>query len=97
MSIEERLERIEALLSIGVKEVLNVREAAAMLGISADRVRHLVSDKVLPHYRNAAGRVTFLRSELTDWCLATRVPTQKEIESQAATYVVLKQRQKNRQ
>lgn len=89
MSIEERLERIEALLSIGVKEVLNVREAAAMLGISADRVRRLVAERVLPHYRNGTDRITFLRSELTSWCLATRIPTQEETESMAATYVAL--------
>lgn len=96
MSIEDRLERIEALLSIGVKEVLNVREAAAMLGISADRVRRLTADREIPHYRNATGRLTFLRSELTDWCLATKVPTQAEIESKAATYVALKRRQNKR-
>ena len=41
MGVEERLERIERLLLLGSKEVLNTSEIALLLGISESRVRHL--------------------------------------------------------
>lgn len=39
MGVEERLERIERLLLLGSKEVLNTSEIALLLGISESRVR----------------------------------------------------------
>ena len=42
MGVEERLERIERLLLLGSKEVLNTSEIALLLGISESRVRHLM-------------------------------------------------------
>lgn len=51
MGVEERLERIERLLLLGSKEVLNTSEIALLLGISESRVRHLTSAKKIPHYK----------------------------------------------
>ena len=51
MGTEERLERIEKLILISSKNVLSVREAALMLDISDSRVRHPMSEKALPHYK----------------------------------------------
>lgn len=53
MGVEERLERIERLLLLGSKEVLNTSEIALLLGISESRVRHLTSSKKIPHYSRA--------------------------------------------
>ncbi|MBD5144167.1 MAG: helix-turn-helix domain-containing protein [Ruminococcus sp.] len=89
-NIEQRLARIESLLSIGVKDVLSVKEAAAMLGKSESRIRHLVSSRQIPHYRNDAGRITFLKSELETWLLGSHVPTASEISSLAATHIIKK-------
>lgn len=62
MGVEERLERIERLLLLGSKEVLNTSEIALLLGISESRVRHLTSAKKIPHYKqgsfNPASRPT---------------------------------------
>jgi hypothetical protein len=43
MTIAEQLSHIEQLLIISSKAVLNTREVAIMLGVTEDRVRHLVS------------------------------------------------------
>lgn len=56
MGVEERLERIERLLLLGSKEVLNTSEIALLLGISESRVRHLTSAKKIPHYKQGANK-----------------------------------------
>jgi excisionase family DNA binding protein len=88
MTIAEQLSHIEQLLIISSKAVLNTREVAIMLGVTEDRVRHLVSARDIPHYRQK-NRVYFKKSEIENWQLARRVPTNDEIQSRAATYVVL--------
>lgn len=88
MSIEERLERIECVLLGSVKNVLNVRETAIMLNLSESRIRHLVSERSIPHYKQGS-KIFFKKQELEDWMLAQRVPTMSEIHSKASTYSVL--------
>lgn len=63
--IEERLERLEKLIIISGKEVLNVSECAILMGKSESRIRHLVSDRIIPYYK-CGGRTLFKKSELTD-------------------------------
>ncbi len=58
MGVEERLERIERLLLLGSKEVLNTSEIALLLGISESRVRHLTSAKKIPHYKQATKSIS---------------------------------------
>lgn len=87
MSVEERLERIERLIVIGAKNVLTTSEVALMLGVSTSRIRHLVSDREIPHYRQG-NKVFFSKSEIEDWQLAQRIPTNTEISSKATTHIV---------
>lgn len=88
MSIDERLENIERLIIISSKNALNVGEAALMLGISESRLRHLISEKSIPYYKQ--GNRTYLKkSELEDWMLQTKVKSNAEIEQESATYAVL--------
>lgn len=84
MSIEERLERMERLLVIGTKNVLNTAEAALMLGVSESRVRHLCCERRLPYYKQC-GKTYYRKQEIEDWMLAERIPTDNEISSIAAT------------
>ena len=87
MGVEERLERIERLMLINTKSVLDTREAALMLNISESRVRHLVSERNIPHYKQ--GRTTyFKKSEIEEWQLRQRIPTNDEMRKQAVTYAV---------
>lgn len=48
MSIEQRLERLERIMLLQFKNVLNVDDVAIILSVSTDRVRHLVSKRLIP-------------------------------------------------
>ncbi len=87
--IEQTLQRLETMLIIGMKNVLDVRETASMLGVTPDHVRHLVSDRAIPHYKKGA-RVFFRKSEIEEWQLDTRIPTHTELQRQAATHIATK-------
>lgn len=89
MSIEHRLERIEALMSMSVTEVLTVKEVAILIKKSESRVRHMVADRDIPHYKNDKGQISFRKSEIEAWRLGQRVPTNAEVNSQAATRIAI--------
>ena len=88
MSIEERLTRIERIVLIGSKNVLDTSEVAMMLNLSESRVRHLVSERSIPHYKQGV-KTFFRKSEIEEWQCSQRIPTNKEIDSIADTYLVL--------
>lgn len=87
--IEQSLQRMETMLIIGMKNVLDVRETATMLGVTVDHIRHLVSSRSIPHYKKGA-RVYFKKSEIEDWQLETRIATHAELKSAAATHIASK-------
>ncbi len=89
MSIEERLDRIERLVIIGSKEVLNTSEVAMMLDMAVQSVRNLMYNKNIPYYKRG-GKAFFKKSEIEAWMLQERIPTNDEIKSQAATYIAVK-------
>ena len=89
MSIEKRLERIETLLSLSVKDVLSVKEVAAFIGRSESRVRHLVSRREIPHYKSETGQVSFVKSEIEAWRLGIKIPTSAETDSLASTHIAI--------
>jgi len=88
MNLKQQLERIERLLLISTKAVLTTKELALMLDISEDRVRHLTSAREIPHYRQG-NKVYFKKSEVEEWQLQRRVPTNNETTAKAATYAFL--------
>lgn len=88
MNIEERLERIERMVAIGFKKVLNVTDVALLLGISESRVRHMAADKELPHYK-PNGRLYFNKEEIEAYLLRNRRPSKEEIDSIASTRLAL--------
>ena len=88
-NLEERLARIEKLLMQERKEVMNVKEVAMLLDLSEDRIRRLVSEKEIPYYKQGKN-VHFRRSEVEKWRLVTRIATNDEVRSNAATYVAIR-------
>lgn len=92
MSIDQRLERIETLLAMNAKEILNVKEAAVLLGRSESRIRHLIANREIPHYKNDKGQVSFLKSEIEQWRLGEKVLTNTEINRLAETHIAVKRR-----
>lgn len=89
MSIEQSLKRIEALMSMSVTEVLTVKEVAILIKKSESRIRHMVADRDIPHYKNDKGQISFRKSEIEAWRLGQRVPTNAEVNSQAATRIAI--------
>lgn len=90
-SIEERLDRIERALVLNTKNVLDAKDVALILGVKENRVRVLCCKKEIPYYKNGAS-VFFKRSEIEEWQLGKRIPTNDEIQIQAATHVATHRR-----
>ncbi|MCM1166399.1 MAG: helix-turn-helix domain-containing protein [Ruminococcus sp.] len=84
MTQSEYYEQSIAIQRIGALSVLDVEDLAVMLRVTADRIRHMISDKLIP-YHKSGNRVYFRKSEIEDWQTRNRIPTAEEIESQAAT------------
>lgn len=84
--ISNRLDRIERLTLISSKTVLDIEEAAAFTGYSESHIYNLTSRRAIPHYKKNR-KLYFRKSELEEWLLERQVKTNREIMSEAATYV----------
>ena len=84
--IKEQLDRIEQYTLIAAKNVLNIQEAASILGMTVEGVRYNVRNNTIPCYKPNVNRIYFKKSELEDWMMQNRSKSMKEIESQAAAY-----------
>ena len=71
---------------IAAKDVLNIKEAAFILGMTVEGVRFIVRNHQIPTYKPNANRLYFKKSELEDWMLQNRSKSVAEIESEAAAY-----------
>lgn len=84
-AIKKSLANIEQMLkAAGAKKVMTVQEAALFLGMSADRLYHLVNARGIPFYRNGTKRIRFDRDELEVWLKQERIATDDELMNAAA-------------
>lgn len=88
-SIDQRLSNIETLLS-SQKTVLNFDEVAAYTGLSKSYLYKLTCSGGIPCYKPQGKHIYFNKPEIDQWLLQNRKATTREIESQAATFVTLK-------
>jgi excisionase family DNA binding protein len=88
-TIHAQLSNIERATLLGAKDVLNVEEAAMLLGYTPKSVYALTYQRLIPYYKSK-GKLYFRKAELEAWMTENRIATKKEIETQAATYVCLK-------
>jgi len=88
-SIDERLRNIETLLS-SQKTVLNFDEVVAYTGLSKSYLYKLTCSGGIPCYKPQGKHIYFNKPEIDQWLLQNRKATTREIESQAATFVTLK-------
>ena len=86
--IKEQLHRIEQYSLIAAKNVLNIKEAAIILGMTVRGVRENVRKHILPCYKPNINLLYFKKSELEDWMMQNRSKSIAEIESEAAAYCV---------
>lgn len=70
--IKEQLDRIEQYSLIAVKNVLNINEAAIILGMTVRGVRENVRNRIIPCYKPNVNRLYFKKSELEEWMTQNR-------------------------
>ena len=85
--MDEWFDRIEKAARLGVKEVLDIEEAAMLTGYKVKGLYTLTSEKRIPHYKKN-GKLYFKKSELEAWLTENKVLTEAEIHSKAVTYTV---------
>lgn len=84
--IKEQLDRIEQYSMIAAKTMLNVKEAAFILGMSEQSVRSKAREHIIPCYKPNINVLYFKKSELEDWMMQNRSKSMTKIESEAAAY-----------
>jgi excisionase family DNA binding protein len=91
LSIEQRLENIEALLT-ATKTVLTFDEGCNFTGLTKSFMYKQTSQGKIPHYKPQGKMIYFERAELEKWLLRNRIKPASEIDEQASTYVTLNQK-----
>lgn len=84
--IKEQLDRIEQYSLIAAKNVLNINEAAIILGMTVRGVRENVRNRIIPCYKPNVNRLYFKKSELEEWMTQNRRKSMAELKSEAAAY-----------
>lgn len=96
-SLCQRVDALERAARFGFKKVLTVKEVASFLNKSERTIRQMMADNVIPFYKNKKGtRNYFSRTEIEEYLLSRKVPTQQETEQAAATYNVLRKMTRQR-
>jgi excisionase family DNA binding protein len=90
--IYNKLVDIEKLLLQKDKPFMNIDEASEYLQLSKQTLYAYTSKNVIPYYKMQGRRVYFKKEELDNFVLDknSRLSSQEEIESKAATYMVTK-------
>jgi len=68
-------------------EIFSVAEAAAFLKLQISTLYEKTAAKGIPHFKKG-NRLYFHRAELEAWLYEGKVKTQKELQSEAATYTM---------
>ena len=84
--IKEQLDRIEQYSLIAAKNVLNIQEAAIILGMTVEGVRYNARNNILPYYKPNVNRLYFKKSELEEWMTQNRRKSMEELKSEAEAY-----------
>ncbi len=84
--IKQQLDRIEQYAQIAAKNVLNIKEAAFILGMSEQSVRSKARNREFACYRPNHNTLYFKKSELEGWMTRNRSKSMLEIESEATAY-----------
>lgn len=86
--LHDRLDRIEQITLLGVKEVLDIDEAALFTGYSKGFLYRNTSERTIPHYKKN-NKLLFKKSELERWLCGRKVLSKEEINSRADTYTAI--------
>lgn len=86
--INDRLDRIEKFTIIQSKNVLDIEECSIFTGMSMSHLYNMTSLREIPHFKRNR-RLYFVKEDIERWLLEKRIPTTKEINSRASTFVTL--------
>ena|ERR1019366_22619 len=74
-----------------IPEILDVKQAADFLRLKITTLYEKTSEKTIPHFKKG-NKLYFNRDELQAWVQEGKVKTTDELQSQAASYTMHKQR-----
>ncbi len=84
--MQERIDKLES-ICYASKEVLNLEEAAAFLGIRKSTLYKMTHLSQVPYYKPAGKLVFFEKSALLDWVRSVKVKSENEIREEAAMHL----------
>lgn len=82
VDLQERVNRLED-LCFAAKEVLNLEEASAFLGIAKSTLYKLTHNNQLPYYKPSGKLLFFEKAALLSWVRGAQVLSDEEIRQQA--------------
>lgn len=97
--LEDMIERcINILQSIPTEqqkkdEVLTLQDAEQVTGYNKGTLYRLTSSREIPHYK-IGGKLRFKRSELEQWLCSMKIPTRREVDCKAETYIAINSRKR---
>ena len=101
--INDKLEHIETMLeniftSIGKNDtttitpkIMDITQLSEYLGLSKSHIYKLTSTHNIPHSKRGK-RLYFDKEKINEWVLENEIWTQKDIEQQAANYLIKKRK-----
>lgn len=81
---EELREMIREAVAVCHKEVLNVKEAAAFLGVGVSHLYKMMQARALPYFQPGGKKCFFKRTDLEAWMTQCRICSDEELDFQAA-------------
>ena len=83
VELQERVNKLED-LCFTTKEILNLEEASAFLGIAKSTLYKMTHLNQLPFFKPAGKLIFFEKKALLDWVRGVKVMSQEEIRTEAA-------------
>ncbi|HEX7413658.1 MAG TPA: helix-turn-helix domain-containing protein [Bacteroidia bacterium] len=74
-----------------IPEILDVKQAAEFLRLKITTLYEKTSEKTIPHFKKG-NKLYFNRDELQAWVQEGKVKTNSELQGEAASYTMHKQR-----
>lgn len=88
--LRNEIRELRTINLIGQKEILDIDEAALMMGLSKQTLYTMCRNRTIPHYKSKGGKKSyFKKSELNDWMLDTKVTTAHAVETESIRRVYL--------
>ena len=84
--LQERVDRLES-ICFASKEVLNLEEAAAFLGVKKSTLYKMTHFSQILYYKPEGKLIFFEKSALLDWVRNVKVKSEDEIREEAALHL----------